>query len=925
MTMKQRTARQTAVHHTLLLLILLTAFALRLHQLAAQSLWWDEGISLHLASSTLPTLLADRLNNIHPPLYFILLKGWVALVGVSPFAARYSSVLAAFLQVALGYAAARHWFRTAPFAPWLALILLTLSPLSVIYGQEIRVYAWLPLVYLLLLLLTWRFVDGRRVTAKQWLLFGAVAWIGLHLHYIAAFVLLYVGLWLLLALGRQRRWPDLRGFVVTVLLVGLGALPWFTAVWQNWSAVQAEANAGTYLTDPVPLDYLLHQVWSFHFSGLAGTEGDVWIRPFTLLSAILILTLGIWRTADPRTRRTTLRLAGQWFLPLSAALFVWSVRSFSHPRYIAFAGVGILLLIAWLAGSSWRSHHSTPFSRLVQKGLALLLIALVTAVSLRSLHLYFTSPAAAKDNVRGVAQLLAQEATPNDLILIPDTDWSLPFEYSGSTPVLMPNVTNPAAMWPALSSQTATPRRIFVLDYERGTRDFQQVVPYLLEQQGWLTAVHPFGDIVLREYQVNAPITPPTFTPTHQSFGPLTLTGYAIEPHAAADTAVAIALQWQVNAPLPQRYHAKLTLHGLDGFMAGETADLLLDPQGAPSEIWPVDATITTYHVLPLTPGVPPLPHDLALTLFHVNDNGPQAIPVRDAAGAPQGEQTWLTQLSLTNPIGSHNPYTLASPVPPQPRPLGALTMEGASLSQPEIAPGQSLYVYLLWRGMNAPTAAKLQPTVQLQQGEAVLASADSTILPLYPTTDWPPDALVAEQRRLLIPPDAAGTAEVVVQLNGRTQSIGHIQINAEARQFTPPTPQYPLDIPFGDVAQLVGFDLPSTAVAVNEAVPLTLYWRSQQTGVPTAYTVFTQLLAKDGRLVGQHDAAPANGRRPTTGWVADEYVTDDHLLQWHEPYTGTAVILVGLYDPQTGIRLTLPDGADALHLPVSVTVNGNP
>src|SRR5690606_24796252 len=74
----------------LLLPILLLAFWLRLFLLDGQSLWWDEGISLHLATSSLAEIVANRVVNIHPPLYFFLLKLWVALTGTTVFAARYS-------------------------------------------------------------------------------------------------------------------------------------------------------------------------------------------------------------------------------------------------------------------------------------------------------------------------------------------------------------------------------------------------------------------------------------------------------------------------------------------------------------------------------------------------------------------------------------------------------------------------------------------------------------------------------------------------------------------------------------------------------------------------------------------------------------------------------------------------------------------
>ena len=177
-----------------ILLLLLGAYALRLYRLDGQSLWWDEGISLHLATSSAADIVRDRLNNIHPPLYFFLLKGWLALVGVSPFTGRYLSVLAGLLPVALVFAAAGCWGRQTRFeverfsaAAWLAAGLMVLSPLSVVYSQEIRVYALLPVVYLALLLLAGRWLDRpqRSSETSEVLAIAIIAWFALHLHYIA--------------------------------------------------------------------------------------------------------------------------------------------------------------------------------------------------------------------------------------------------------------------------------------------------------------------------------------------------------------------------------------------------------------------------------------------------------------------------------------------------------------------------------------------------------------------------------------------------------------------------------------------------------------------------------------------------------------------------------------------------------------------
>ena len=85
---------------------------------------------------------------------------------------------------------------------------------------------------------------------------------------------------------------------------------------------------------------------------------------------------------------------------------------------------------------------------------------------------------------------------------------------------------------------------------------------------------------------------------------------------------------------------------------------------------------------------------------------------------------------------------------------------------------------------------------------------------------------------------------------------------------------------------------------------------------------MFVHLLSEEGRLIAQHDSPPAGGMRPLTGWIEGEYITDAHLLQWSgPPYSGSAAIEVGIYDPATGARLLTPLGDSRVLLPDVILV----
>ena len=918
--------RPPITHHasriTAVLVILLAAFALRLYLLDAQSIWWDEGISLNLARSPIWAIFADRVQNIHPPLYFVLLRGWTELTGLNIFSARYLSVLASWLQLAAVFAFVRLWlgqdrgWRTAV----IAMLLVAISPLSVIYGQETRVYALLPSVYLGLLGLTfWLVRPSAAPRWYHWLLLGLGEWVGLHLHYLTLFVVAFINIWAALVYWRGRRWGCLRHWLLVQVGVGLASLHWFTAVLLNLTAVTNEANAGVLLTDPVPLNFLLSQVWVFHLTGLAGSLAVPLVRWLAGGTAVFLLALWLWAVVDRGMRRTAVWLALVWLVPVSSALFVWSVRSFSHPRYISMYAIGLIPLAAFLLGAR--------YTNFVRKLLAGLLALGLTAISLLGLWYYFVDPAFAKDDMRGVARYLETAAAPDDLIIAPDAGWALEFEYRGNAPITQPGFGDSAAVWTAVPQWTNQTRRVFTLAPAAGDRDWQGFLPFVLEQSGQLTAVTRFDGLILREYQTEQPVTSPQFAPVFAQFGPLQLTGVWVEQGAAADTAVTLALQWRLTEPAAGRYGVSLQLADVDGWPLAQKDRLLVDERGFPTDLWPINQPVVTYHVLPIPPGTPPLTYRLHAGVYRESPDGVAGVEWRDEMGAPQGQQMTLAEELHLSPgtAVADNPYQLPAGLPPLPQPellADGLTLTAVGLDRGEAAPGQGITAVLVWRAEKP--LPDMRPRLELWQGDRLLAAADDApVQGRYPTNRWQAGEQVTEHRRLVVPPDTeSGTAVVVLSLGDERLEVGEVNIAAGTHQFTPPSPAIPLDVVLGDMARLVGFDPPPETLPAGEPVPLTLYWQSLQTGGATAYTVFVHLLAPDGRLLAQHDAPPDNGRRPTTGWLAGEYITDPHLLAFREPdYAGPAQLGVGLYDPATGERLVTADGRDVIMLPFTARV----
>ena len=142
----------------LALLTTLVGAGLRLLFLGKNGMWLDETFSVWLANQNLPDMLGwvAALDG-HPPLYYLLLHGWIAHQGDAPYTARLLSVLFGTLTIPIMYLAGK---RIAGVMMGLAAaVLLAFSPFNIYYAQEARMYTLLTFnaavaIYALLRLLT---------------------------------------------------------------------------------------------------------------------------------------------------------------------------------------------------------------------------------------------------------------------------------------------------------------------------------------------------------------------------------------------------------------------------------------------------------------------------------------------------------------------------------------------------------------------------------------------------------------------------------------------------------------------------------------------------------------------------------------------------------------------------------------------------
>ena len=160
----------------------------------SQSTWFDEGYSILLAQQPVGELIALTSVDAHPPLYYLLLKAWITVFGLSDISLRASSALCGALAIVAVALLLRKLF-TAKVAI-ATLPFLVLAPFMLRYDYEIRMYA---LVLLIGVVATYALVKARESSRTAWwVVYGALVAIGMYTLYMSVVFWLAHLTWLLM-------------------------------------------------------------------------------------------------------------------------------------------------------------------------------------------------------------------------------------------------------------------------------------------------------------------------------------------------------------------------------------------------------------------------------------------------------------------------------------------------------------------------------------------------------------------------------------------------------------------------------------------------------------------------------------------------------------------------------------------------------
>ncbi len=366
-------------------------------------LWRDEISSVVLATQpTLAHFWAGLGLDPFPGFFFLLLRGWHALVGGADFALRGFGFVVGVGCIGAFWLNARLTGRRTPI---LLLLLLGFSPNFVVWGDSLRAYGLGIFLALLLFGLFWQL--SQTVTTRRVVATTIVSVLSVHTLYTNSLLVFACAMAAVAVTVRRRQWKT------TFVILGIGAIS--AASLLVYLGVFRQLGTWAVLGQ---VSYSLQEsLWMLHVALLG------WGRPFLWLW-IILLSLGLalafwWQFRGDKGEEADERRDPALYAAICAILtFVttmgfyravgWGTNVWYYLPMLALMAAGLDMIFQLLPRPRWAA--------LGRGAVALAGVALLSPI-------VFGFADTRATNIDVVAKIITKRAAPEDLVVVwPSTD-----------------------------------------------------------------------------------------------------------------------------------------------------------------------------------------------------------------------------------------------------------------------------------------------------------------------------------------------------------------------------------------------------------------------------------------------------------------------------------------------------------------------
>lgn len=336
----------------------------------------------------------------HTPLYFLLSRAWVGLVGHSVASMRCLTAIFSVLVFPGLYWLCQELFGSA-LVGWIAMGLVAVTPVHVLYAQEARPYSLLSVLILLSSTLLLRAL--RRQTRKDWVFYGISVAAGLYTQLLFSLVVAAHTAHVLLT----EKWHNLRSFGIAAGLGCLSLIPWLVILVQNWQKVQASTTS---LGEGYPVGYVFGR-WFLNLN-LALFSRELGAANILLVLAAIAALYLLYRQTPKRIWLFVLLLVGVPFLLLAAPDVILGGRGSLRIRYLFPCFFGLQLAFAYVFATQavWVKNWQQKFWRLLM--LVLVSAGLAACIVSAPAQVWWNKSAPRSSHYPPVAAIVNRSANP---------------------------------------------------------------------------------------------------------------------------------------------------------------------------------------------------------------------------------------------------------------------------------------------------------------------------------------------------------------------------------------------------------------------------------------------------------------------------------------------------------------------------------
>ncbi|CDD37615.1 uncharacterized protein BN624_01339 [Clostridium sp. CAG:356] len=203
------------------------------------NLWFDESYSVGLARHTFGEIWSIGGHDVHPILYYWMLRIVYLMTGGTIMAYRIFSVIPIAIMIILGYTHIRKDFgeKTGFIFSFLSAFLPEMAQ----YAIEIRMYSWAILAVTILAIYAYRLT--KEDNTKNWIIFGLSSLASIYLHYYGLMAAGLINVFLLIYLIVKRRKKGIIFIISFGILQGLAYLPWLV----NFATQLSNVSSGYWI------------------------------------------------------------------------------------------------------------------------------------------------------------------------------------------------------------------------------------------------------------------------------------------------------------------------------------------------------------------------------------------------------------------------------------------------------------------------------------------------------------------------------------------------------------------------------------------------------------------------------------------------------------------------------------------------------